>query len=122
MRVGWYVRSGHDVSEALSPRLAESQKGSHGGTKSGAGGGGCCQAAEAVTARRRWLLLLRSGIISQPSKLPSTFDHKNGHQVGSTSQLTMIARANTLPRYLILLSRQGKVVSAAAGVLARSRR
>ncbi|KAH0238548.1 AP-2 complex subunit sigma, partial [Aureobasidium melanogenum] len=34
---------------------------------------------------------------------------QHGHQVGSTLYLTTFARANALARYLILLSRQGKV-------------
>lgn len=49
------------------------------------------------------------------------FRPQHGHQVGSTLYLTISARANALARYLILLSRQGKVVSPAAGVLATSR-
>lgn len=71
--------------------------------------------------RDRLAVVLRSDIISQPSKLPSTFNPKNGHQVGSTSELTITTCTDALARYLILLSRQGKVVSAAAGVLGRSR-
>lgn len=70
------------MREALSPRLAESQKGSRGGPKSGAAEG--LRLIVRVRLCDRLAVVLRSDIISQPSKLPSTFNHKNGHQVGST--------------------------------------
>jgi hypothetical protein len=60
-----------------------------------------------------WLSILRRGIVSGRNKLLSTLNNRNAYQVGRTFCSRVLALANVLPRYLILLSRQGKVVSAA---------
>ena len=54
-----------------------------------------------------------SGIVSRRNKLLSSFNDQDAHQVGHTFLSTEFALANALVRYLILLSRQGKVVRAA---------
>lgn len=89
------------------------------GRKSGAGArltlSACvCDRLAVDTQEGHW-------IVSRRNKLLSTFNNQDAYQVGRIFRSREFALTNAPARYLILLSRQGKVVSAAACELDRGR-
>jgi hypothetical protein len=84
---------------------------------------GACQADLSACVCDRLAVGTQEGhwIVSRRNKLLSTLNNQDAHQVGRTFHSKEFALANAPARYLILLSRQGKVVSAAACELDRGR-